>query len=52
MRRPTFIDYWDAALDDPEPDDYMTWHAWVELQVKAKRKHVRCVKCGRKGDEP
>lgn len=40
-----FLDPAPVHLDDPEPKGYLEWHEWVRLQLKAKRKQVRCKKC-------
>lgn len=40
-----FLDPAPVALNDPEPQGYLEWHEWAGLQIKAKRKQVKCLKC-------
>lgn len=32
---------------DPEPEGYLAWHAWAEVQAKAKIPNRCCSTCGK-----
>lgn len=32
---------------DPEPDGYLAWHEWAEVQHKAGLRQVECGNCGK-----